>query len=196
MKIIAVERRFNELADTLRSLVATDAQPAPDCLPVSLLADSSVVRIGTPLFLPDFAENWYLDIVPAVVIDRLGKWIEPRFARRYYNEMALAARLLPPSGVPVGGFAMSFDGAIAPGPHLPVPADGEFTICADGRDEITLSADMACVDETVALASRFMMLRTGDLILPCRTPLRIPVAPGMRIHATLNGVPALDLKIK
>lgn len=196
MKIIAVERRFDQQADRLRAAVASDAQPAPDCLGASLLTDSAVVRTGTPLFLPDFATEWQLEIVPAVVIDRLGKWIEPRFARRYYSEAFLAARLLPPEGSPEGAFAMSFDGAFAPGRHCPYPQSGEFTICVDGKDEITLTADMLCVDETVAFTSRFMMLKTGDIIAPCRTPLRMSVAPGMRINATLNGSPALDLKIR
>ncbi|MBD5224418.1 MAG: hypothetical protein HDS68_00390 [Bacteroidales bacterium] len=196
MKIIAVERRSDEQTSRLHEAVATDAQPAPDCLQSSLLADSAVVRTGTPLFLPDFASTWMLEIVPAVVIDRLGKWIEPRFSSRYYSEALLAARLLPPEGCPEGGFAMSFDGAFAPGPHLPFPESGDFAICVDGKDEFSLSSDVLCIDDTVALVSRFMMLKTGDIIIPCRTPLRMSVAPGMRIHATLNGADALDLKIR
>lgn len=196
MKIIAIERQFTESAANLLDAVATDAQPSPDCLRASLLADSAVVRSGTPLFLPDFAEGWYLDIVPVVVIDRLGKWIEPRFAHRYYSEAALAARLLPPDGNPEGAFAMSFDGAIAPGRHLGFPESGEFTVGVESCGEFTIAPDMLCADATVAFASRFMMLKTGDLILPCRTHLRLDVAPGMRIKATLNGEPALDLKIR
>ncbi len=196
MKIIAVERQFNLHADRLRQVVASDAQPLPGCMGASLLADSAVVRTGTPLFLPDFATDWVLEIVPGVVIDRLGKWIEPRFASRYYSEAILAARLLPPEGDPQGAFAMSFDGAFAPGRHIPFPESGEFAISVAGYDHLTLSADTLCIDETVALASRFMMLKTGDIVTPCRTPLRISVAPGMRIKATLNGFPALDLKIR
>ena len=55
---------------------------------------------------------------------------------------------------------------------------------------------MLHMDDTVALASRFMMLKTGDIIVPCRTPLHVTPVPGTRVSATLNGVPVIDLKIR
>ena len=90
MKIIAVERVYNEWPEAARQALASDAFPAPACLKATLMTDSAVVRPGTPLFLPDFAVNWRLEIVPVAVISRLGKWIEPRFAHRYYTEVSLA----------------------------------------------------------------------------------------------------------
>ena len=196
MKIIAVERAFDQWPEEARVALAGDASPSPGCLHASLLTDSAVVRCGTPLFLPDFAEGWRLEIVPLVVISRLGKWIEPRFAPRYYNEVSLAARLVPPVGAPSGAFETNFDGAVAPGRVIAVPADGTFTICLDGKDEISLSAEMLHVDDTVALSSRFMMLKTGDMIVPCRTQLYVAPVVGTRVSATLNGVPVIDFKIR
>ena len=196
MKIIAVERVYNEWPEAARQALASDAFPAPACLKATLMTDSAVVRCGTPLFLPDFAVDWRLEIIPVAVISRLGKWIEPRFAHRYYTEVSLAARLVPPQGAPCGAFEANFDGAIAPGHAVAAPSDGAFTICLDEKEEISLSAEMLHMDDTVALASRFMMLKTGDIIAPCRTPLYVTPVPGTRVSATLNGVPVIDLKIR
>lgn len=196
MKIIAVERVYNEWPEAARQALASDAFPTPACLKATLMTDSAVVRPGTPLFLPDFAVDWRLEIVPVAVISRLGKWIEPRFAHRYYTEVSLAARLVPPQGAPCGAFEANFDGAIAPGHAVAAPSDGAFTICLDEKEEISLSAEMLHMDDTVALASRFMMLKTGDIIAPCRTPLHVTPVPGTRVSATLNGVPVIDLKIR
>ena len=131
MKIIAVERVCNEWPEAARQALASDAFPTPACLKATLMTDSAVVRPGTPLFLPDFAVDWRLEIVPVAVISRLGKWIEPRFAHRYYTEVSLAARLVPPQGAPCGAFEANFDGAIAPGHAVAAHSDGAFTICLD-----------------------------------------------------------------
>ena len=196
MKIIAVERAFDLWPETAQMAVQGDMASLPACLPTSLLTDSAVVRYGTPLFVPDFAAKWRLEIAPVVIISRLGKWIEPRFAHRYYTNVSLVARLLPPDGAPCGAFGANFDGAIAPGRVIAAPADGNFTICLDGKDEISLSAAMMHIDDTVALTSRFMMLKTGDMIVPCRTPLHVEPVVSTRISATLNGMPVIDLKIR
>lgn len=196
MKIIAVERPWSQWPVTAAQALEDTGAPHPSCIDTSLIADSTTVRVGTPMFIPDFAAGWRISILPAVVISRLGKWIEPRFASRYYTDVAVAARLLPPEGSACGALACSFDGAIAPGIHLPRPADGNFTISVDGRQEISLSPDMLHIDDCVALVSRFMTLKTGDLILPCTTPLFAEPVIGSRIHVTLNGVTALDLKIR
>ena len=66
----------------------------------------------------------------------------------------------------------------------------------DGRDELTLGSDNMLIDETIALVSRYMMLKTGDVILPCRSGLHVKAAIGERLTATLNGLEHMTLKIK
>lgn len=197
MKIIAAERPWNQWPETAEEALESSDAPHPSCLHTTLATDSATVRLGMPMFIPDFATGWMLEFVPAVIIKRLGKWIEPRFASRYYTDATVVARLLPSGGeAPCGAFAVNFDGAMAPGKHMPVPADGSFTICVDGADEMTFAPQELHIDDTVALASRFMMLKTGDIILPCRTPLHVAPVVGSRVSVSLNGETALDLKIR
>lgn len=200
MKIIAVERLYSHADHKAQRALESNEMPSPDCLRATLLTDSAVVRAGTPLFLPDFAaEGWVVEVVPVAVISRLGKWIEPRFAPRYYSRVGLAGRLVPASGVAEGAFAANFDGAFAPCGLMPemseVSADEALTLEVDG-ESVTIEPGMLWLPETVALCSRFMMLKTGDMIAPCRTGLRVTPRVGECITASLNGQELLRLKIR
>lgn len=84
MKIFCIDRKVDRWPDTAReALESADAVPL-DCLPVRLIADSALNRNRLPVFIPDFArEGWSAEVLPAVRIGRLGKFISARFARRY-----------------------------------------------------------------------------------------------------------------
>ena len=59
--------------------------------PIEMAPDSAVVYRGNPWFVPDTDRRWQASFWLAAVIDRLGKNISARFARRYYNNVCLAA---------------------------------------------------------------------------------------------------------
>lgn len=200
MKIIAIERQYDAPlhAAATEALAASEA-PSPSCQKATLLTDSALVRARTPLFVPDFAlrEAWILEVVPMIVISRLGKWIENRFARRYYDAVGLAARLLPPEGIPSGAFAANFDGAFAPGALTLTPEEAGETLTIEAfGTSLTLGPEMLSTDSTIALASRFMTLRTGDIISLCRTPLRTEPVVGSSLTATINDREILNLKLR
>ena len=159
---------------------------------------SAVVRPRTPLFLPDFAaEGWTLEVVPVAVVSRLGKWIEPRFARRYCEKAGVAVRLVPEEGLPANAFAANFDGAFAPcGEMTDLPAADEPWQLSCGDVAVEISPGQLHLDDSLALCSRYMMLKTGDVILPCRSGLQVKAAIGERLTATLNGCEHMILKIK
>jgi hypothetical protein len=52
------------------------------------------------------------------------------------------------------------------------------------------------VEETVALISRFTMLKSGDLILPAAISLAFPISLNASLTARLNAHPALSLRLK
>jgi 2-keto-4-pentenoate hydratase/2-oxohepta-3-ene-1,7-dioic acid hydratase in catechol pathway len=161
-----------------------------------VIADSALVRHGTPLFVPDFALDWELDIVPAVVINRLGKTIPPKFATRYYHQIGLMARLLPADGVEGGALSTSFDGALCVGLTLPADNLSQLTVAVGGLAPVTVNRDDLLIDESIALISRYMMLKTGDVILPCSLGLRVKAELGTKVSASLNNSELLSLKIK
>lgn len=197
MKVISVERMWSDRPEEALAALASDRVADPGCLRTTVIADSAIVRRGMPLFVPDFAEGWEVEFVPAVVISRLGKSIPPRFASRYYREVGVMGRLVPPEGaVAAGGLGTSFDGALCAGVTLPAERVGEWTVSVDGSMELTLGRDEMLTDETIALVSRYMMLKTGDVVIPCATGLRVRAEIGSRVRVTLNGEEAMMLKIK
>jgi hypothetical protein len=218
MKILAVERRINHWVSEADAALAADQVPEPDSLPVSLLTDSAVVRTGQPLFVPDFAREWQLEIVPYLSIGRLGKTIPPRFVPRYLDGWGLAARLRPAEAIsapqhPLSALALNFDGAFAPGAKMPLPPNGlpealnitAEIIAANGADDVAsqppagnLSEPHVSykINEIVALISRYMMLKMGDIVIPFSTSLTVPVSIGSSVRATLNGTEALMLKLR
>ena len=48
----------------------------------------------------------------------------------------------------------------------------------------------------VAFVSRFCTLKSGDIIIPASAGITFPVALDMRLRATLNGINALELRLK
>ena len=67
-------------------------QTLPAC---RLAVETAIVRHGTPLFLPGWSENWSGVTGVGVVIDRLGRHIDPRFAHRYYSHIVVAVKARP-----------------------------------------------------------------------------------------------------
>lgn len=200
MKIIAIERESGVWPEAMQRALASSEAVAPEALPVSIIADTAVARPGFPMFVPDFARSWRIGFMPAVGLGRLGKWIEPRFAPRYYSTLSLVARLLPPEGyIPAGSALMSnIDGSLATAPYIPLPEEGTdltFRLEHTGQ-ECTISTAELRLPDTVALVSRYMTLRTGDILLPCLLPFTIPVELDSKVDITLNGEPILSFKVK
>ncbi len=194
-----------EWPDQASDAVAAVEAPDPGCLRVALLTDSALVREGNPVFLPGFAQGWMLEVAPYFSIGRLGKSIAPRFAMRYVDGFGLAARLVPPgwrdnsgAGSHAGALAVNFDGALLYGSRFPLvgpDVPGEWVLSCGGNEVAVARADLR-LEETVALVSRYMTLKTGDLILPCAFPLAVSAEIGLRAEVMLNGLPALKMKVK
>lgn len=163
---------------------------------VTLLTDSSVSRNHRPLFLPPFHPRWVVTVGMAVRVSRLGKFVAPRFASRYYDAVTLVARLRPEGQqLPASAVDTAFDGAIVIGDWLPLETlDAPVSI--EGNINCTVNLPRQAVDEAVSAMSAPFMLKQGDLIvlgdLPqCFTPLI-----DMNVDIRVNSTPCLDYRIK
>ncbi|MDR1562484.1 MAG: fumarylacetoacetate hydrolase family protein [Dysgonamonadaceae bacterium] len=141
--------------------------------------DTALLRNRHPFFLPDFSTDMRCDVEIVVRIDRLGKNISRRFAARYYNEITVGVGItacdlqnrLRERGLP-WEISKSFDNSAAVGDFVPINSldtgicginfhldiDGE-TVCGGNTGEMFFP-----VDEIIEYASRYVTLRTGDLI--------------------------------
>lgn len=173
---------------------------------LELAADSAIGLPRRPLFLPDdLCPTWSARLYLAVRLSRLGKSVRSKFARRYFDACALALRLIPEeierdlsARHAPAGMTCLFDGAIGLGDWLPLPADDDtpFTVASEGLEPCTLTLREAGVAEALEAVSRHATIKTGDLLLPCRLPLRRSVSRGITVSATVDGTPCLSIKLR
>lgn len=193
MKIFVVDRALDRWDGAWETALEADEAPRPDILPLTMGADSALVRPGFPCFLPDFArEGWEIRLAPMVRVSKLGKWIEPRFADRYIDSLAVGA-ILRPAGEgdsAASRFLPVFDGAIMPGSFLPLPS-GEEAVLLYGKTaagaplQLNFPLSALRIAETLALISRSTTVKSGDLLVPAMFPAALPAEIGLDISASI-----------
>ncbi|GAB6395617.1 MAG: fumarylacetoacetate hydrolase family protein [Bacteroidales bacterium] len=171
MKIIAVGMNYAAHNKELQNALEL---PEPV---VFMKAESSLLKNGKPFFIPDFSAEIHYETEIVIKINRLGKNIAERFARRYYNEATVGIdftardmqRRLREKGLP-WELSKAFDNSAVVGTFVPLE-EGEvrqlpFRLEINGKvAQMGNTADMICpVDRIVAYVSRFFTLKTGDLI--------------------------------
>ena len=169
---------------------------------VDMMADSSIVLPGKPVFLPDEGEGFSATILPAFRIGRLGRSIAPKFARRYYDAFTLVLRVIPPrsSDIPEGSaIAVSFDSALSVGQWIPVDSIPEVvTLRSDIFPHlVSFSRADLLIDDTISMLSRYFTLKNGDIIIPSLSPAPVfKLAVDTRVSAAVDSFNLLDVKIK
>lgn len=164
--------------------------------------DSAVLRPGEPVFVPDPTDDWLTCVCPAVIISLLGSHIPVESARRHYNRGTLLHLTLPRTQQPVP--SLCIDRAVAPGQPFDVANicnNIEVHRCAiDGSgDEVWSDSGISLdeADKAIAFLSKYMTLKTGDLIAFESLPLTIG-APILdtKITASIGDIQSLEIRIK
>lgn len=222
MKIICVGMNYakhnEELKHTLTQIqgVKVGMQQSPveqGGITLFLKPDTALTRPDWPFFVPDWSEQIEYETELVVRINRLGKSIPERFAHRYYDEITLGIdftardiqRQLSQKGLP-WEIAKGFDGAAYCGqqwlrlsemPEKNVQ-DLHFEMQLNGETrQVGWTGDMIhSVDQIIAYASQFYLLKTGDLIFT-GTPSGVGrVKEGDLITAQLEGIDVLNCRCK
>lgn len=177
--------------------------------PQTLLAtDSSITLPGKPVFLPEFAPTWKVEISVGHIISRLGKSIPQRFAARYFDSATLIVRFIPENpticvDAPYSPLLTAFDGALARGVARPI---GEFSpgrslkfaltgaVAANaevalGQHSTEVALGETSVEADISELSKFFILKTGDIIVSGRPLFCAPIAPDTHIEAGFSDAP-------
>lgn len=172
-------------------------------LPGLILAtDSSLVKDGRPVFLPEISQKWECRLSVAYRISRLGKTISQRFAKRYIDAMTLTARFVPTDlinelskrGESLSPWATAFDGAVAIGKWQELKDRMTVRIMSPAESEFTIS-DLP-IDEAIARLSESFILKTGDIIVPGPPILSFGTAIGAHITAAIDNNDILTFNVK
>ena len=203
MKVICIGRNFVAHAKELENEVPSE--------PIFFMKpDSALVTGNRPFFYPDFSSMVHYELEVVLRIDRLGRSIEEKYASRYYNEIALGVDFtardlqnrMKEKGLP-WEIAKGFDYSAPVSEFFPVPELGDvhklsFRLDLNGKtvQEGNTSLMIFSFEKIISYVSRFMTLKTGDLIFT-GTPAGVgPVAVNDRLEAYLQGKKVMDFPVK
>ncbi|MDF1575957.1 MAG: fumarylacetoacetate hydrolase family protein [Bacteroidales bacterium] len=203
MKIICIGRNYVAHARELNNEV-------PENPVFFMKPDSALVTGNRPFFYPGFSKEVHHELEVVIRINRLGRSIEEAYAARYFNEVALGvdftARDLQAEQKKKGlpwEIAKGFDYSAPVSEFLPVEKFGDlhklsFRLDINGKmvQEGSTSLMIFSFEKIIAYVSRFMTLKTGDLIFT-GTPAGVgPVAINDRLEAYLEGEKLMDFPVK
>jgi len=203
MKIICIGRNYVAHAKELNNEVPT--------IPVFFMKpDSALVISNRPFFYPDFSSDVHHELEVVIRIDRLGRSIEEEYAHKYFSEIGLGvdftARDLQmkqkEKGLP-WEIAKGFDYSAPISEFIPVKKFKDinnlsFKLDLNGKtvQDGNTSLMIFSFEKIISYVSRFMTLKTGDLIFT-GTPAGVgPVAINDRLEAYLEGEKLMDFPVK
>jgi 2-keto-4-pentenoate hydratase/2-oxohepta-3-ene-1,7-dioic acid hydratase in catechol pathway len=172
--------------------------------------DSALLRENRPFFIPRFSNQVEHEVELVVRINRLGRNIAPRFAHRYYSEVALGvdftARDLQNQCKQLGApweISKAFDNSAVVSDFISLEElsdiqDIYFSLQKNGQiQQQGHTKDMLfSVDNLIAYISQFFTLKIGDLIFT-GTPAGVsPVAINDRLTGYIEDKMMFDFLVK
>ena len=172
MKIICVGRNYTEHIAELKNERPQD--------PVLFLKpDTAILLNKQPFFIPPFSDDVHYEVELLVKINRLGKFIQKKFAHKYYDEVGLGIdftardlqQKLKEKGLPWEK-AKAFDGAAVVGKkwnskELIASVDEIAFRLEKNGEEVQrghTSHMLWKIDELIAYISQYFTLKIGDII--------------------------------
>ncbi len=171
MKIICVGRNYANHIEELKN--ERPSEPV-----VFMKPDSAVLLKQHPFVIPEFSEDVHHEVEIIVKINKVGKYIEPKFAHKYYDEISVGIDFtardlqskLKEKGLPWEK-AKAFDGSAVIGDFLQktdfVSMENlNFELKTNGETVQKGNSSMMLwkIDELISHVSQFFTLKIGDII--------------------------------
>ena len=203
MKIICIGRNYTNHIEELQNERPTEPV-------VFMKPDSAVLLKQHPFVLPEFSNDVHHEIELIVKISKVGKYIEPKFAHKYYDEISVGIDFtardlqdkLKAKGLPWEK-AKAFDGSAVIGEFLP---KSEFTSLENITFELTKNSQTVQkgnsnlmlwkIDELIAYVSQFFTLKIGDIIFTGTPEGVAAVQPDDVLEGFLEGKQLFRIQVK
>ncbi|MBQ4820312.1 fumarylacetoacetate hydrolase family protein [Aquimarina sp. MMG016] len=203
MKLICIGRNYTDHIEELENEKPTDPV-------VFLKPDTAILLKKQPFFIPDFSNDIHHEVEILVKIKKVGKYIDRKFAHKYYDEISLGIDFtardlqskLKSKGLPWEK-AKAFDGAAVIGQwtskELYNDVDNiDFRL--EKNDEIVQQGNTKFmlwkIDELIEYVSKYFTLKIGDIIFT-GTPAGVgAVKPDDILDGYINNKQLFSIKIK
>lgn len=171
MKIICIGRNYTEHIKELEN--EKPANPV-----IFLKPDTAILVKKQPFFIPDFSNEIHHEVEILVKINRVGKYIDKKFAHKYYNEIGLGIDFtardlqkdLKEKGLPWEK-AKAFDGSAVIGDWIPkseIKDINAIEFSLKKNDNIVQKGNTSHmlwkIDELIEYISKYFTLKIGDII--------------------------------
>ena len=203
MKIICIGRNYTKHIEELNN-------ERPDEPVVFMKPDSAILLKQHPFVIPEFSEDIHHELEVIVKISKVGKYIEPKFAHKYYDEISVGIdftardlqQKLKDKGLP-SEKAKAFDGSAVIGDFV---SKSDFKSIDNLNFELTnngvtvqkgnTSFMLWKIDELIAYVSQFFTLKIGDIIFT-GTPEGVAVVrPEDVLEGFLEGNKLFRIQVK
>lgn len=203
MKIICIGRNYSEHAKELNNDVPSEPV-------VFMKPKSALLQPDKPFIIPDFTKDLHYECELVVKIGKNGKYIQEKFASKYYNEISVGidftARDLQQQQKSKGlpwEIAKAFDNSAVVGHFISLNEnrkidDINFSMKKNGElvQQGNSSQMLFSVDKIIAYVSQFFTLNISDLIFT-GTPAGVgPVAILDELEGFLEDEKMFDLSIQ
>lgn len=166
-------------------------------------SDSSLLRTGDPLFIPDHLGKWTGKVMQGVRISRLGTNIPLKFAGRYFDAVTLALVLAPAEQDSLTAGALGIvDRSIAPGEWISADtltdeASDFTTIYSENRSTTPTRQQRSAFETCIHELSHYCTFKTGDIVLLDELPADyFPLEPDTRVKGLIGEREVLNIKLK
>jgi 2-keto-4-pentenoate hydratase/2-oxohepta-3-ene-1,7-dioic acid hydratase in catechol pathway len=203
MKIICIGRNYTNHIEELNNERPTEPV-------VFMKPDSAVLLKQHPFVIPEFSNDVHHEIELIVKISKVGKYIQPKFANKYYDEISVGIDFtardlqdkLKSKGLP-WEIAKSFDGSAVIGDFLPksqfsslenvtFELHSNTKIVQKGNSNLMLWK----IDELISYVSKFFTLKIGDIIFTGTPEGVAAVKPNDVLEGFLEGQQLFRIQIK
>ncbi len=171
MKLICIGRNYTDHIKELENEKPTDPV-------VFLKPDTAILLKKQPFFIPDFSNDVHHEVEVLVKINKVGKYIDKKFAHKYYDQIGLGIDFtardlqaqLKAKGLPWEK-AKAFDGAAVVGnwvdkqqfkdvDNLSFTLEKNGEVVQKGNTNLMLWK----IDEIIEYVSKYFTLKIGDII--------------------------------
>lgn len=203
MKIICIGRNYSSHIMELQN-------ERPDVPVIFMKPDTAILPKKTPFYIPEFSSEIHHEIEVLVKINKVGKYIDKKFANKYYDEIGLGIDFtardvqdeLKAKGLP-WEISKGFDGSAIIGDFFDKNIFNSvenitFELQKNGESVQKGNTGLMLwkIDELVSYVSQFFMLKKGDIIFTGTPEGVAKVNPGDYLEGFIEGKKVLKLHIK
>jgi 2-keto-4-pentenoate hydratase/2-oxohepta-3-ene-1,7-dioic acid hydratase in catechol pathway len=171
MKIICIGRNYANHIEELKN-------ERPDEPVIFMKPDTAILPKKTPFYIPEFSNDVHHEVEVLVKINKVGKYIDKKFAHKYYDEIGLGIDFtardlqnkLKEKGLPWEK-SKAFDGSAIIGDFIPKNIFSSiesitFELHNNGKvvQKGNTNQMLWKIDEIIAHVSNYFTLKKGDII--------------------------------